>query len=440
MAINNLGISEVEEKQIQALSAGAAPEDVANVSKQPVTSIPEYIPSAGYLEEEPSEWGYDEPEQEVAMTKNSAAKKAMYAALANNNDVGQDYYKMYNQYLSSGESPTHEAIQSELGQRARQDYSRILEETAAQGDADGAEALLEAAPALLKERADTKLVALENAAEKLTEAHRYDKRSREYTDNFLNGLEEHSKVREKLGQMINAAQADTDSFDMWQYAQDWTEIGFVGEQLFQLSGVGKDILGESYRVSGGTMMRDLAQHVNALPIEDQPAEVEKIIDSFLKNSGNIQRLPLTADEEARNEYLKFYALDTFKTFLETPGGDDPVQRWIIDFFGVVEAMPLLGSLVFLRRFLTKAKDFKMRIPNEMKYPTWEHEMIEANPEFMALLKSEAIKDPAAAEALGTTQKAEVAKALPGYSTISDDYVLDGAPASVVDKMKGLKIK
>lgn len=440
--VDNLGISEVENKQIKALSLGASRKDVANLTKQPLDKAPEFIPSAGFFDDESQvalSSGFDDfTEEDIPISSTKAAEKSMYAALANDTNVGEDYYRMYNEYLSVGESPTFQAIQQQLRDQGRSGFLQVLDDTAAAGDADGLQTLLEASGPLLEEQSSTKLRGLENAVESLTEAHGRSPRSEEYKEKFLQGFEDYSKIREGLDRSINSAMADTDAFDLWRFAQDNLEVSVVGEQLFQLSGVGKDIFGESYSVLGGTMFRDLAQHVNSFPIEEQPEVVEKIIDSIIKNSGNLRNIPLI-ESESRNEFLKFYALDSFRTFLNTAGGDDPVERWMLDVFGVLSATPLI-PIATLGKWLKKLKLLKGSIPNTMKYIGWRSELAEANPRMSGLMQEAALRDKAAARDLGTTQERELGNAMPGGVSIEDDYVLDGAPNSLVSNLKGLKTK
>lgn len=427
---DNLGISDVEEKQMQALTLGASPEEVASVSKQPVEDIPSMIEPSVFSDEESFN---EESEFEDLLINNidpkEASRKALYGSVARNENIVTDFQTIHNNLLTEGNSFLYEGIQQEIALREEELLSQALDDTARMGDAEGVSQLLQAAPAILKERSDPKVAALETASEAYTET-ATPVRSRQYQIDYLNGIESRSEVRDRINTVIDNAVANT-RLTLPKYYAEGITAGFTGEQFSRLSRVGKDILGEEYIFLGGSMMRDLAQHILNKPLEEQEAEAQRVVDSFVENSG-VRGLG------SKNEVVKLFALEDFKEFMNAPGGDKPVDRWLIDTFGVIDVVSVIPTAAAVRavRKLTSIK----KSPSALtKMDTVSDELLEANPDLSASLNAASLRSGEVAEKMGTTQGEALAKVLPG-STFDDDTVLQGAPNSFKQKFQGTRTR
>lgn len=429
---DSLGISDKENLQIQALTLGATGEDVASLSHQSIDEIPQMIASSGggslYENQDFSQDESVYTPDKAPMPSHEAARKSTYASLARDADITQDYTGMYDQFTDGGSSSLYDSIKQEILNTSSSQLRGYIQDASQEGDVQGTQALLQASDTLIRQDSNVANKGLETASDLYTES-QGGLSVRESQKRFLKALsgktdESGISVSDRVNHLIDSAIA-TNTGNLAGYAIDNLEAGFVGEQALGLSKVGKDILGERYLVRGGTMLKDLAQHLRNTPAENQEAEAKKIVDSFVKNSGII----------GGNDVVKTFALESFREFFNTPGGDIPFDRWVQDVVGTVE----LAGLAPVAKIITKLSAIKKSSSSVLRAAKTKPGLVEANPDLDAVLDAAAIKDPAVAQQLGTNTAEVMAKALP-TNHIDDAFVLEGASEDLVNKVKGLRTK
>lgn len=423
--VDELGISKIENLQIDALKAGATPEDVASLSRQTTDEIPTQHVSSEF--EDTSAFTSDiseYAEAPLSLSSKEAARKALPASLATDEDTESSYTGMYDQYTTAGTSTLFDSVKKEVRDRSIRDLEGYIKDSAREGDVDGTQALIAASPRLLEEESDIDIAGMRKAAQSFTEASDGPRR-REAQAKFLRNMVKNKTAKDAVNRVIDTAVADS-SGDLGTFAADATEQAFLGEQALGLSKVGEDILGERYVFEGGTMIRDLAQKLRDLPVEQQEAEAQRIVDSFTKHSGSVKN----------NDLVKVFALETFREFANTPGGDKPFDRWITNIVGYSEIASILGATALAK---VGKKLIKLgRSPSSLrKLSNSTGELQSANPDLAASLQSEALKSEQVANTLGTTKADELAKAMPS-NHIDEGFLLQGAPNSLLDRVKGIK--
>ena len=427
MAISNntdsLGITDKENLQIEALSLGASREDVASLSKQPVDEVPQQFETSEYDladDQGPSDYS----EISTGLHPRLASRKSVYGALAASQNIEQDVVTMQEDLTVNGESPTLDSLEEANKANELIGFQEVVRDAARQGDVEGTEALLEAAPTILDERTSTRVSGVENAAESFTDAHRTARRLRNQIKIFEEA-QELAASKEAINRLIDREIAQS-SDDFASFGVDMIDATFLGEQPLALRKVGRDILGENYVIAGGTMMKDLAQHLRALPVEKREAEAKKIIESFAKHSGVL----------TENDAVKVFALETFREFARTPGGDIPFDRWVTDVVGVFEVagLPLVGTAVRgVAKTLKKIKAITSSTSSTAKVNNLS-DLQRADPDLDGIMKAAALQDEKAAKAMGMEQSDVIAQAFPG-NKIEGNILLEGAPKSLMNKMQ-----
>ncbi len=432
MANDNLGITEKEDLQIEALSLGGTPEEVASLSRQSVEDIPQSFSTQSEFDPDfeqslPSESEF----QEVLPRKapRESAHASMNAALANSEDIMADYMSMYSQLTSLGTSSIEESIQSKVDNDKRRELTDFIQETAEEGDVNGTEALLAASPALLEEQTDLEVAGLTNAAESFTEASREAPRvedhRREFLGTLLQGREQKKRWNQIIDEEVSRSTTVNEATGAASFLADVAESTLLGEQALSLSKVAKDILGERYIFETGTMLRDLARKVRNLPAEEQEGEVERIVDSFAKHAGVVKD----------NDVVRVFALEQFREFLNTPGGDREFERYFANVIGYMD----IAGLGEAGRMLSKLGKILGSSSGLMKTTTVAKDLQRANPDLDAVLKATALQVDGAAEKLGTTKAETLIRSLPG-SNFDESIILEGAPNSLVEKIKKIQTK
>ncbi len=432
MAVDNLGITEKEDLQIEALSLGGTPEEVASLSRQPIGGIPQKFSTQSEFDPDfeqslPSQSEF----QEVLPRKSAreAARESLNASLANSQDIMADYMSAYSQLTSTGTSSTLEAIQSSVDDNKKRELAGFIQDAAQEGDVEGTEALLQASPKLLEEETDLHVAGLTNAAESFTEASREVPRVEEHRREFLKTLLEGREQKKKWNQIIDAGVRDLDpvgdATGAASFLADIAESTLLGEQALSLSKVARDILGERYLFETGTMLRDLSRKVRNLPVEEQEGEVKRIVDSFIEHSGVVKD----------NDVVRVFALEQFREFLHTPGGDREFERYFANVVGYMD----IAGLGEAGRLLGKLGKVLKSTSGLSKLNTVTGDLQRANPDLDAVLGATALQVDGAAEKLGTTKAEALIRSTPG-STFDEGIILEGAPNSLVEKIKKIQTK
>jgi hypothetical protein len=432
MTTDNLGITELEDKQIAAISAGADSDTVRSLS--PVGSdVPEMIDTqevdSSFYDDEGllSDESLYEPES-IKMSDAGAAKNSLYGVMATGDSEGLDdkYYRMYDYFRAYGRSPEYDAIADDVRKFEEQSMRVALFDIASQGDVEATQRAVEAAPEVLDERSDVRVAALENTAVDFSE----DIGTEEATSarvGYIDKLNQRTEFDKTFNRILDRAVAEA-SLDLEDYALDTIDQAVLGEQIFGLSNVGTDILGESYTLLGGTMLRDLATHLNNTPIEHRTAEAEKIVDSIVRHSG----------VATNNDVVKVFALETLRDFYEAPGNDIPFDRWMGDVIGVTEVAAFLPISFTLKgaRNLSKALKAPSRI---LKTSSLQGDLQKANPVVSANITGQSIENAQVARDLGTTPANELGRIVP--SMLDDtEHLIEGAPEAVRDVFKVTKTR
>jgi hypothetical protein len=209
---------------------------------------------------------------------------------------------------------------------------------------------------------------------------------------------------------------------------------FTGEQGIGLANVAKDILGERYNFLGGSATRDMARLYRNTPDDEKEALGQKIVDSIIKHAG----ISVTDGEaQYKNDVVKVFALEAFRSYANTPGGDIPFHTILFNIFGSLElagAIPLVGGL---GRLLTRLGKLKKSPSAAAKSNEARNALQDANPELDAILSAEGLRREDIAAELGSSPAQELERAFPA-NLIDEDIYLQGAPNSVVEKLQGLQ--
>lgn len=428
---DELGITPTEDAAIAALSGGVDQETVDKASRGRVsvqmvpTEKSEFDTSVAY-NQYPGESEFADIQYKPE-PKSSASRKAMYTSLATRRP--DQYENMYDQMATSGYSSSLDVLQQEVNKQTRQEYQQDAEKAASQGDVDALERLYKAAPSILSDDALPNPLAFKNASQSVLERSEGITRNAEHAKGWLEGLHSWATTREKIvNNLIHGKIAESDP-RLSNYSTDIVDLALFGEQPFALSNIGKEFFGEKYLVLGGTMFRDLAQLVRNQPTpEAQYAMADKVVESVARNAGVIKD----------NDFVKTYALDTFRLMLEAPGGDDKVTRWLTDIFGVVDIVSVIPTALAVKwtRGLIGLKRNRSALS---AYNTIRGELAEIDPDLEAVLKSRAITDENAANKLGTTPEDELLQVMP-KSAFDEEFMLSGAPNSVIDVFTNTKSK
>jgi hypothetical protein len=422
---DELGITPVENAAIDALSAGVPQEDVNTLSRgqadvQLVSNV-DYTPSQ--FDDEEHYTKYPDGTSEFADINNNyykpylkpaASRKAMLTSLAVNNPNG--YESIYDQLSSTGYSSSLDVLQDEVNNKNREGILSDAEHMSIDGDVDGLETLYKLAPSILTDEALPNVTAFKNAAQSFTEASEGIDRNREHSRNFLSNIHSWAVTREKIiDNIIFPEIAESDS-ELGNYITDVTDMAIFGEQPLALAKIGSELLGERYNFLGGTMFRDLAQLVRNQPNpEAQMAMAERVVESVTRNAGVLKD----------NDFVKTYALDTFKLMLEAPGGDDKVTRWLTDIFGVVDVVSFIPT-AFGVKWVKRLLNLKKNKSAVRAYNASRGELAEINPDLDAVLGSRSIQDEATAAKLGTDPQSELLRVLP-KAQFDGESKVGGAP-------------
>ena len=441
MAINkevdNLGLTEEENLQIDALSLGASRQEVASISRQNIETVPEYIPSYYSIEEEYSTQESLYTPKQPSLPKKRAADMAMSASLADKDEgeVTTKYKGMYDQLREDGSSSIYDRIKQSVKEKELNELEEDIFSVARNGDVNTAQTLLEAADGIVNERASMRRAGLESATEDYIERSPGDIRTIEHARQFINSLgnnvtSDGRSIIEILDEQIDA-EIRSEIESSAGVSLDYFVSLFTGEQLLGLANVGKDIFGERYNFLGGSLMRDLAQKYRSLPNDEKEAFGQKVVDSIAKHSG----VSVTGDDaQIKNDLIKVFALETFREFAKTPGGDIPFDRWMANIFGTVEAAGLV-PVAGLGRLLSRLNNIKKSPSAVGKNNPARNSVQDANPELDAVLSAEGIRKQETAEEIGTSQTQELERAY-FSNKIDEDTYLQGAPNSVVEKIQG----
>lgn len=433
---DELGITAAENSAIAALSAGASQEDVDKLSQgaASVTLIPgEQFEPSEFEKETPSDKfedgvsEFDSAYNYRPQEKGIAARKAMYTALASGKP--NQYESMYDQLASTGYSADFDILKEYASKENVKALKEINDRDAAAGDVDALERLYKVAPLVLGNKGNPTIPALQKTAESFTEA---TERSRDHTRNFLSNIHVWAPTRDKIiNEVIFPAIATSDP-SLSNYATDVVDMAIFGEQPLALAKVGRDILGERYNFLGGSMFRDLAQYVRSQTTPEAQLEAaKKVVDSIIRHAGT------TKD----NDFVKTYALDTFKLMLESPGGENKFMLYMTNIFGVVDVASFVPTAMLVKGSKS-VKNFINMLGNKQATSAYDRvkgELSDLNPDLDALLGSKSIEDPDVAAKYGTTSERELLRVMP-KSHFDEEAMLDGAPNRTLEMYNNTKSK
>jgi galactitol-specific phosphotransferase system IIB component len=357
-------------------------------------------------------------------------KASIYGALATTSEDPAATAQQITQELKTGQtSPTFEKVKEEVQQQTQQEIVDAVEESASVGDTQTTADLIVTQADLAREFSNVRVRALENAS--LDSSSENKSISNEnYQKWYLSRLHDMAAARAKVNQIINRAAAKG-SLEATDLAMHLGEVAILpGEQIAQ-GFVAKEILGEHYTVLAGEQLKDLADWILSHPPEEQAAAAQRVVDSYMKHSG------ITHD----NDVVRGFALQTLQEYINTPnleGEGIPWSRYIDNTFGIVDITPFFVVKGVRRGLEAIFKADKVGKASNRGQSAID-EISEANPDLASDLIGDGIENEAVAEALDDTSSGLVQRALP-QATFDGDTVYEGAPLSLVDKMKGLSTK
>lgn len=415
-------------KQQKALSLGATEQEVASASRVSVDEVRANVADNNIQHRFDGDVDTEISHTRLApiISARDAAAKAVYATLANGGDLTEDYVNVYDELTQYGSSSTLNRIERDVSAREIDQLDSTIRSSARLGDVSTTQTLLDGADSILKERTNIKVAALENAADSYSE--RYNSTSIDQKqEEYLQSLSSRVDIKEKVNAIITQEVANSSS-DFANFFAEQVESSIFGEQLLGLASVGTDILGKRYNFAGGTMLRDLAQHLRSLPVEDQEQEAKRIVESITKHAGVV----------GKSDAVKVFTLETFREFVNSPGGDVPMERWLTDvigysdiaFFVPTTVLVRLGKrLVSLRKSASAVSKIRSLTPN----------LADVNPDVEAALVAASVRNSEVAEKLGTSSTDAMDKMMPSR-VFDDDTILEGAPTSTRERILGSKTK
>ena len=427
MTEHNLGITDVEDKQMAALSAGASPELVASASNRPIDTIPTMYKSQGYSDVRP-ETLY--PEEQEARSKYEVADRAMYAALSTDEDSVEATFTVVKQELEAGDmSVSEDQLQQQAATAETGAVHAAIGDIAATGNIQATESAIAASDEVVEARSSLRIQGLERASEAYM-GREETERSVRYRADYTTHLSDEARFVKKLDRMIDHHVADT-AGDIGSFGLDILDAAVIPEQIIGLSKVTEEILGETSRFTGGTAVMLLAQKLKSTPIEGGEREelAFRIIESYARNAGTF----------TDNDVSKVFALELFRDFYNAPGQDIPLDRWLGDIFGTIDLASFLpaGAAVKLASRSIKGA---MSATKTAKMRRMHRDLQQADPDLDAKITAAAIKSERAADEVGTTQADELARVHPSVLDDSSGALMEGAPASVREAFLGTKTR
>ena len=437
-------ISDLENLQIdnsilanEALKKGIPLTDVETVTKGDsiATEVPSpYIDNQSEFDEQKDNSIYVDGTSEFdnrsylpySYPKQVASRKALYTTLASNGSI-ETYQDLYTQLADEGNTFSYDVLKEEVNRKEKEDYLNAIEDTAAIGDTDSVQTLLEAAPTILGQRQDPSIKALENVSQTAIEASMGNKRIEDNSDIWMDNLEDWSTIRDKIYNSIILPEIAKSDPEISNYITDVADFSFLGEQTLGLSKVGKDFFGEYYLVQGGNLYRDLAQLIRNQPDEGSKLQMaKKVVESITEHAGVLKD----------NDYVKTYALDTLNDFLKSPGGDDPTLRWLVNVFGAVDLISIIPAATGVK-FLKWLKKIRVNTNDLRAFANPLSELADVSPELDSILTSRAIRSEEDALSVNLDPNEQLRRVMP-KSMLDDEHLLEGAPEEVVEKYNGIK--
>lgn len=282
---------------------------------------------------------------------------------------------------------------------------------------------------LTQEDPSVKLTALEKTAQR-SALRTPSKDNEERAFSVLKTIGERTRLIDTLNTLASTEESKNPTA-AWDITKDFADLLLPLQTPATLGSVTKEILDERYYVMAGDAYQALATHIKNTPVEQQEKEIERVVESIVRNSGVISDL----STGQQNDMAKTFALESLKHYLQPGGPDSDATRIIDNILGSVELFGVLPAKS-LGKIVGKYFNGVESVAERATPHGALGNITAADPELGSILHAESIKNADVATSMGTTPEGAAMNAMPQPI---DGAPFAGVPPKVKEAMEGIQV-